>query len=1656
MVEKGRLGALAARPPTPPRSSSYSGSRTRETHPETEPQLPPTSAHDHPSSSDTSPSRFAERALKRVNFSPLPSYIKAPDFSTSPPQARPQLRNLYPSKHYQPTKSILKPTVYVSHNDAPEDPRSSPTDTPPGMLYSILQQLAGDCKISRTDAYMQLLGSLAVYSDVPDTEDLVDNIGRLTQFMRRDIAVSSSTPGPSEVSLIHHASNLLCMMLWKPDCANRIPDDFKNFVLDLAIGSLQNPSTPKTIIIDYMRILSEQNFPPKVLTSTKTAQLLQNLNDITSRLNGKSIIAMRLSIYEKLLLQARSVIASYSNLWMNHLISGLLHKVKDIRFRALKFGSKVASSLGPSLLISKSVYDVFDLPLENGARFVDEASSRLLTMVSSRDGSVYVPQIWSTIILLLRRPRLTLDAWPHFKQWILVIQKCFNCSDLATKLQSLNAWNHLVYAIHTNEAEKDMTTFLSKPIFLQLERRKNENPTPLINQAIASYCNLLYYAFRPSAPYERLDLYWSEYICSPFLRRLDSNSNNVQIVCTILEELLWNSQSKVWDEKKAMENGKMKPEDLLRLDCKWVRSRVSSISPIFERLWKSAEWSETTNPSSPIQQMWINLSRALADASRKEIQPSAELMKAIAAVLEILQRLWKDAPASLNAPDHDAFLPRFNFLLNTMISIIEPFPFTNKLLLKTTSDTFQPAQTPTHRRAQRDGIIQPPIIHLFKLIVFSHNRPSSPEYLQLLNDLIRLALSGNTLRNSQIEILRQFAESFRDSTLTTKKNTNENANDAWDILATASRDCLDRASLDTPAKEGTNNTANNDCDKITVILEVGNHFLKSPAKWIDLCDTLVSTLHREKGDIAVSAAIETISESCIRNPVLSIPRVVKLLGLIVFPSQDTVKPLPKFANAMPNLKDRTVHQASCEKLLLLVSKALNDTYINTREFSKTDVSAFLEAVAHCLKSSPPEYRSILLESLQNSLALWIRDDNGQYSSTSGTDRSVILAIRALVSTITHTLESSGRANTTLLCRLRPLIQAGFESRHRSTVNGFIHLWNATFGLQEHLEYPLQVKTALKKLRAHVEILLPSWPDRCEPSESSPPLDFLSSPEIPSNVETPRKSRLGRHGIDKRPSGSPALITPCSSKRSEHNKTKGPSRKRGSTNTPDNRLHHDNSQVHFVPVESSPAGDAAPESQLLTEHQKDVRERQRSDNAILFQSHPSSFLSPRNQGTMAKRIRGQSDPADDRPSTPVVTEGSPADEYDFTFSSPTPGSKEPGAELADFSLSTLPPNLDWSASPNLAPVPASTTHHQAVTPSKTAVTTKRGSIASSAKKVEEVIDTSSRKDASTSRDTGQVYSSPAVDSLIHDWPFSSNGSDMKLAYSPKSAPTRGDFAAAQINTSESPESTELDPSRILDSFNDQLEQQIASQLEQDLELSMDMELSTSKQQENGSKPSSRQRKRKRSKTDTSQESSNKRANNNARVSGSGTTPSPGSPEDIPDSLEEISAQKLPNPTNNRKSARSKTNGGQSTKSSGFNSSTRESSSREIPESQPSNNRRSLRLRVKPAPQKESPVSLTEDTEMTMDTSPFSGGVSSGLEQPSLNVAAEEPRGQESMPDEARTNGTSESSKTSILASLKSVLESISKTSFQQSFLRQIDDIMFDIKLEAHNAVRRHRN
>lgn len=938
------------------------------------------------------------RQSKRVNFSPWANYIKPPSLTNSTLNSESELKTLPPSNERKPSKSILKATntntLVPTLNDGPPTPESFVM-----LLESVAQQLAGESDTTRLDAYMHFFGALKTYEGVPGQQEISGKLSLITQFIQRDVTRNLEDGGPVVTNLVCQALKLSSALTW--NISPQLPDDFKIFLVDYSINCLQDPKVPKSVLTHSMSILSTQSFGPKIMSNARLIRLLTALHNITDRVNGNSVLSSRLTIYQRILSQSKPTFVSHSALWMEHLISGLLHPFKDTRTKAVALGFQTTMLAGPNPTLSRAVREIFDRPLNKGRKMVSEIRERMARMMASSESGLHIPQIWSIVTLLLRSKRLNLEHWEHFKEWVLVLQRCFNCSEAAIKTQAIIGWNRFVFAISPNETTSlSMIKMLSRPVLSQFERKKQDKPEAAPSQlALSSYYNLLYYAFHPSASPELLDTMWEEYIASPSSVIFSTNTILSDRISRALSNMLWSSHAKVWTETKVSECTRLDATELPTLECKWVRSRITSILKVFEDLFKSSFWLDHAIDQSNIALAWISLSKSLSYASSKEITPTPETMHAVASVLALLQHLWNSGSSSLNATgEHsmDAFFKRFRFLSTTIISSLGSISFTEKLLLKKADETFHLANTPTHRDQRGYSNSDIPILHLLRLIsdVSGISEPIS-SYLHLINGTLEAACSGRVSRGSRLELLRQCAYLYPNDA-EFHFGVHNFAQIVWRSTAQLAAGTL--CSFPMESARERDGSVSRDYETIVKILSAGLKYVDVSQAWSQLLDSSVRVVRTERGDQAIATMVlEPLAECATRLRV----RDTYLPSISLLSNSLSISYYRPDASKVQKESENGVNTADNnellvpEKLLALVHKTLQESYEGFDPARSAGVADFIESLTSFLGSGVLVFRSTVLERLQGPLAQWLKDEVRQLNVESGVESRILTAVSAV-------------------------------------------------------------------------------------------------------------------------------------------------------------------------------------------------------------------------------------------------------------------------------------------------------------------------------------------------------------------------------------------------------------------------------------------------------------------------------------------------------------------------------------------------------------------------------------------------------------------------------------------------------------------------------------
>jgi hypothetical protein len=269
-------------------------------------------------------------------------------------------------------------------------------------------------------------------------------------------------------------------------------------------------------------------------------------------------------------------------------------------------------------------------------------------------------------------------------------------------------------------------------------------------------------------------------------------------------------------------------------------------------------------------------------------------------------------------------------------------------------------------------------------------------------------------------------------------------------------------------------------------------------------------------------------------------------------------------------------------------------------------------------------------------------------------------------------------------QLGSLLAAGFRSTHKLTINQMIEMWNTSFGSKKQLAYPEVLKAALERLRPFVELELPSFGFDADNVDMVDAPIFINSqdeePQDRPNLMEPSNSKprsietcslISPSSRKARTTTSPILTPQVARQARERTPV-------AVTSKPKPR--HDDSQIQYIAVESSPLEDIDNESQYLTDRQKQVRARQQAEPAVVFPDLKSGPLP--GKGPL-KALRHQSLSLDlqrmdlikdNELATPTLPIHPNGDGDDVMASSPTPRSKRPALRLDDIEVPSSPPSM----------------------------------------------------------------------------------------------------------------------------------------------------------------------------------------------------------------------------------------------------------------------------------------------------------------------------------------------------------------------------------------------
>ena len=900
-----------------------------------------------------------------------------------------------PSKDCNPVRSILKNCIDNGFTLPSGSLLISDLGSVSAMLRSTTQHLASHSRSSRLDAYITLLGCLSAYDDIPETQELVGKVAEITGYIRRDVTSKLDENGSLDIQLATQALKVLTTFVYFPCMAIAIPDDCSLFILERAITCMEDPASPKILVSHYMQLLEKPKFSSKHMSADRVNKLLTALHGVTTRIKGNRIVGHRLKIYQRLITQARSTLASRARNWIDHLFSGMLSPIKDTRLRAITFGVQAGLHLGTTSNVSQACIQIFDNASPGGKKFVDFVSCRLSEMIGSKEDGVDVPQIWSIVVLLLRSRHQQIQRWQHVKLWLGIFQRCLNSSEVRVKFHANIAWNRLIFAVNPDTSTSNsMAKMLRQPIVSSLEQRLSEKHSKQAKQMVqSSYCTLLYYAFRPTASFAQLDQYWDLYIAQVLPSRFVANEIDIDHACEVLTALFSGSgKPKIWDQNRANVAELMQPEELPCLDPKWTRSRVAKILQTFDSLIDVASWHSEEGRESPVMITWRSFTTALANAGSKEIKPSMDTMNAIAHVINetkrVMDRSKLDLPKSCTGEKQEIRMDRrqlneyerVRFLIREAVVKIGNIPFLERRLILTSQNTFEASETPASRANREKESRNTPTTHILELLLRYAPEPDiADDYRGAVQDVLNIALQPGTSRRTRLSIIRSLAR-----LLSAEDSLSKVANIVlWKLLAeaaTSAMGLLPRSEVhdESPQHPG------HEFREAVKLLEIGIQ-LRAPeiiSAWQELHDRIARSLRQEIGDDGITLIMTehlagVISKGGNDHDGLSLVWAVSICRSVRWPqscqSMERAQNLLWDALHMPH---KVFSVDPFDEIYSMADNLLCHVYESPETHSTSNILAFISAISDMVRVYPSKLQCTIISRLQNGLKIWIEDPKG--------------------------------------------------------------------------------------------------------------------------------------------------------------------------------------------------------------------------------------------------------------------------------------------------------------------------------------------------------------------------------------------------------------------------------------------------------------------------------------------------------------------------------------------------------------------------------------------------------------------------------------------------------------------------------------------------------
>lgn len=1089
------------------------------------------------------------------------------------------------------------------------------------MLQSVVTALAGPDLYSRRDAYSALTNCLRTYKDFPDFDHIVIRLPSMQQYLVRDLAA------PRDLhKLPEQALNCAFLLLGRFPQAMSL--DFRKTIIESNIAMLKEKAETKEVAKLQLNMLTLRELYGKAMTPERAKEILKGVTYIDKWISGSSVVGLRMIIYRQMIQHHPNVFIEGVQSCLTHIFHGLMSSTKELRLRAMETGMVLGQLVGTRQRVSKALEALMETKSDKDLRYAEFMQNQLLRMFDRAYDVEHVPQLWGVIMLMLRGTPSFIGKWLQSKDWCLIIQKCFNKSDEKVNRYAWNAWNYTIFATGSRLVEHEsICKRLIQPVIGHLQRPWDGEDVDTVRQAARStLILLLYFAFGQPSTDASLVACWNRLVRDVCHKILEKCPLERAFLVDTLARLVSGPGLKIWRPERALDVGRspMTPDDIPHLDPQWQRRNISVILETLSVLGPVQDTIGTADIEGTAYALWQCLMSSMAMAGEKEIQMSLDLKKAIAAMLNFLAGLSVCTEKSLSSEATDP-LPLKN-LAPFMCAAVEqlgPDCFTSKIVRRNEHGTFEVPLTPSKHRQISSAHLEAPMISMVRIL--ARCLPAGEADRSVASPASSVIQPFLAIRGGAEPLLCLLTECIPSLSSSASIDTQTSSAYLWQAIAEVATTALQQETHTTRRRS----TASPGQVYLNVVHILGFGLKMSDMKswhcFTALYNTTCRCLKEDAGDAGYLLALTgpLVQKTSDLDP-LKATTLLRLTNHTLnegIPAPDD-KGLAQAAKALGEHFISAISGGPLEwlsGLCGLLCKAWITSYEELATVDHASLHSFLQVFASLYDALPRlEPRmgaawALPLIEVQEGLCMWLDDKDEKIAtySSHGYD------LKAAMSTIWS-------RHLTVVCKkqfrdhhhdsFEAYLITGLRSHRMAVANQTITAWNALVNEAPEIDVSQRLSGLLRQLARFTDVRLP---DAAKATASAtgnvtttPNSDGGLFPWLRSSNSEISQGLTAQKFLPSAHAHSRPYVFkgPTSSATSTPSKTR--TRPSTTRKAPPPRLRHDDSQIQFVAVTSSPMQPDEQESQFLTAHQEETRERQQVDAAMFADLRSSSPMSPR--------------------------------------------------------------------------------------------------------------------------------------------------------------------------------------------------------------------------------------------------------------------------------------------------------------------------------------------------------------------------------------------------------------------------------------------------------------